>query len=936
MLHTTPVRFMQHLLLVSLLVIFPQILWAQRSLPADAAQHLESALERIGMRSSDLAMPPDLLERDRRRTAFHDSLFTHPLHAVDRLDELRLEMALKDPATMYLTYQQLLSDVGLGSFIPADYTSTLKVDYVSEKLGVDPTSRVNFITSILLLRYVSAIITASDDMARARSIIRSRYPHVQQLDSLWRLSREDETSTLWHLADAEQLQQRIAREIYDGVPSDVAQDIIGSGLSLYQQLLLYTLQSDLTRDILVDSVQSATFDSPIGRIAIGGPGNDLYVGSYAIIIDVGGNDIYNLSTQRSSRTKALHVQCIIDLDGHDTYRSGDHALGSGFTGAGILIDRRGNDVYVAGDYSLGSGLVGVGILHDLEGDDTYTSGTNTQGSGIYGVGLLYDDDGHDTYRCHAQGQGFGGTAGVGMLNDLRGNDQYIAASPYVDVLRYDSHQVTFAQGAALGSRPLASGGIGVLFEHDGNDQYVCDIYGQGTGYWFGLGGLIDVRGDDRYQAYQYAQGSGVHFATGLLRDHNGSDVYVSHGVSMGCGHDVATGLLLDEAGDDAYVVESLSLGGGNANAVSIFIDLLGNDAYIAQHEASTLGYSDFRRSYGMVGVFIDADGTDAYTSKKRNDTWSMKSTYGVFVDTTTRTSTDQQQAMSQSAAALSLPLTTSLDSLFVQASAAPLRFQPNVTPARSAIASKGEAALPFLSKRMSTQMPRERITLETVLPKIYTTAPTATSALLRSSLRSSDAAASGVAAMIISKVRDTSSIPDLITLASDASWRRRRLAVFTWGDLNDTLYASAFEHLLRDPVPYVRQRAAYAFAKQPTSSFDQLRGVLTDEDHVVRSAAVEGALRGPRRSMRELHSWCISITDPRILRTNLRLLSCSDTTEADIREFAVWYHTAPAMMRDMFDHLLPTMASPWNDLTSDRLAAIAFPPKKRKQRRTIQ
>ena len=929
-------RAVQHLFLISLVVFIPQTVWAQRSMPEAAVRQLESSLERIGMRTSDLGMPPDLLDRDRRRTPFHDSLFTDPLHAVDRLDELRMLLAEQNPATMYRTYQQMLLDVGLGSFIPADYTSTLKVDYVTEKLGSDPTSRVNFITSILLLRYVSAIITASDDMARARSIIRTRYPQANRLDSLWRMSREDETSTLWQMAEAERIQQRVAREIYDGVPSDVAQDIVGSGLSLYQQLLLYTLQSDLTRDILVDSVQSATFDSPIGRIAIGGPGNDLYVGSYAIIIDVGGNDVYNLSTQRSNRSSSLHVQCIIDLDGHDTYRAGDHALGSGFAGAGILIDRRGNDVYVAGDYSLGSGLVGVGIVHDLEGDDTYTSGTNTQGSGIYGIGILYDDNGHDTYRCHAQGQGFGGTAGVGILNDLRGNDQYIAASPYVDILRYDSHQVTFAQGAALGSRPYASGGIGILLEHDGNDQYVCDIYGQGTGYWFGLGGLVDVRGDDRYQAYQYAQGSGVHFATGVLRDHSGSDVYVSHGVSMGCGHDVATGVLLDEAGDDAYVVESLSLGGGNANAVSIFIDLLGNDAYIAQHEPSTMGYSDFRRSYGMIGVFVDADGTDSYTSKQRNNTWSMKSTYGVFVDTTSSSLADQQQAMSQASTLSQAPLATSLDSLFIQASAAPLRFQPNVAPARSAIASKGEGALPFLAERMSTQMPRERITLETVLPQIYATAPTSTSALLRSSLRSMDAAASGVAATIISKVRDTSCITDLIALASDPSWRRRRLAVFTWGDLNDTLYSSSFEHLLRDPVPYVRQRAAYAFAKQPSSSFDQLRSVLTDEDHVVRSAAVEGALRGRRRSMRELQSWCVSITDPLILRTNMRLLACSDTTEADVREFALWYHKTPALTREMMDHLLPTLPSPWNALTAEQLTSIAFPPKKRKQRRTSQ
>lgn len=908
---------------------------AQRSLPPLATSQLEQALGRIGMRMSDLAMPPDLLDRDRLRTAMHDSLFAQPLSAIDRLDVLREVFRQRDNATMYQTYQQVMADVGLGTYIPADYTSTMKVDQVVERLGSDPTMRVNFITSILLLRYVSAIITAGDDMTRARTTIRTRYGRALGLDSLWMLDREDETSSLWQMTANERRQRRIASEMYAGVPSNVAQDIIGTGLSLYQQLLLFTLQSDLTRDILRDSVQSATFDSPIGRIAIGGPGNDIYTGTYAIIIDVGGDDVYQLDRQQRSDLLNRPVQCIIDLDGNDTYRSGNYSLGAGFVGAGILIDRRGNDVYTGGDFSLGCGLLGVGVVHDLEGDDLYAAGVNTQGAGIYGIGVLLDDGGHDTYRCHAQGQGFGGTAGVGILNDGSGNDQYIAASPYVDILRYDSHQITFAQGAALGSRPLASGGMGLLLEHDGNDHYTCDIYGQGTGYWFALGGLVDARGDDRYEAYQYAQGSGVHFATGILRDMHGNDVYVSHGVSMGCGHDIAVGMLLDEHGDDAYVVESLSLGGGNANAVSMFIDLLGNDSYIAQHEPSTMGYSDLRRSYGMIGVFIDANGIDSYTSTLRNNTWSTKSTYGVFVDTTSITNSDLQEALTQTTTqGQQEKLASATDSLFVQASAAPLRFQSNVVPARNALAARGDEALPYLVRQMSTQMPRERITLETVLPKIYESSPDRTRQALQEQLRSQDASTAALAATILGKVRDTSCIPDLIAMSNDASWRRRRLAVFTWGELNDSLFTNAFTHLLRDPVPYVRQRAAFAIGKVPGATLDSVRLALYDDEQIVRHAAIEGLVRGPRRPMREIRSWCANINDPLTLRSNLRLLGCADTTEADIRELAVWFHSSPDLMRESIVHLLPTLPLPWRTLTADQLTLLAQPVSKRKQRRT--
>ena len=74
---------------------------AQRSISPHATTQLEQALERIGMRMSDLAMPPDLLDRDRQRTAMHDSLFSQPLSAVDRLDALREAFGQRNNATMY-------------------------------------------------------------------------------------------------------------------------------------------------------------------------------------------------------------------------------------------------------------------------------------------------------------------------------------------------------------------------------------------------------------------------------------------------------------------------------------------------------------------------------------------------------------------------------------------------------------------------------------------------------------------------------------------------------------------------------------------------------------------------------------------------------------------------------------------------------------------
>ena len=356
-----------------------------------------------------------------------------------------------------------------------------------------------------------------------------------------------------------------------------------------------------------------------------------------------------------------------------------------------------------------------------------------------------------------------------------------------------------------------------------------------------------------------------------------------------------------------------------------------------------MGYSDFRRSYGMIGVFVDADGVDSYTSSQRNNPWSMKSTYGVFVDTSasspardvSQDQTTESASMTQSLTD-ALPLASSLDSLFIQASAAPLRFQPNVEPARRAISSRGASALPFLANQMSTSMPRERITLETVLPDIYAAAPDATRDVLHTQLRSRTTAASALASTVLIKVRDTTCIPDLVTLAHDDEWRKRRLAVFAWGELRDTVHAYAFAHLLRDPIAYVRQRAAYAFAKLPGISFDSIRSALNDEEQTVRNSAVEGLLRGGKRRMSDVRSWCSNINDDLVLRSNLRLIACSDTTQQDVEVLARWYTTASSYLREMLDHTLASLPRPWAELNGPILEARATPSRKRKQRRQVQ
>lgn len=923
---------MRRIAVVVMLCACTHIMSAQRSMSVRELRLLDSALAMIGLQRSDCAMPPDLLPADHHRLAFHDKLFTEPFAAFDVVEELRRHSTFASEDALQNLGDTLMRALELGNYRRYIYDIRMSGDETMRKLGADPYQHTGYIGATLFLRYISAAMQSRDAMLQAHEKF-MRQPILQSMcDSLWRLSREDESSSIWDMHKAEVAGQKKASAFFSAANPASYADIYVHGISLYEQLLDFARLSVDSRQLMRDSITTTSFDTPYGRVAIGGAGDDIYEGTYFFILDIGGNDIYRSNNSDKAAALATFVRCIVDLSGDDAYLGSDFTIGSGVAGAGILIDLEGNDLYRGGDFSIACGLFGVGIMHDMKGDDTYTSGSNGQGAGMFGIGLLIDDAGHDTYRAHAQAQGFGATRGAGVLIDQSGNDQYLAASPYVDVLRYESHQTTFTQGAALGYRPLASGGLGLLIDNAGNDQYVCDIYGQGTGYWFGLGAVLDAGGDDRYQAYQYAQGAGVHFASGILRDMRGEDVYVSHGVSQGCGHDIAFGMLLDDAGNDNYVVESLSLGGGNANAVSIVLDESGNDSYSATNTSNTLGFSDFRRSYGMIGLFIDGDGTDVYGSISRNESSSIKSTYGVFYDTKRIITTDttiQAPAAASTTYQDPTPLAHEADSLFIQAGAAPLRFQNNVQPARDRLAAMGTAVLPELETHLKTQMPRERLTLEDVIPKIHKQSPDTVEQLIRESLLSNDNAEVALAATLAGKIKARSAEYSLSILAKDTLWRLRRLAAFTLGEIGDTASIPTLQTLLRDEHPYVRARAAYALGTMSgADGFQLVREALVDEEGIVRYSAVEGVARGPKRPMTSLLQWISSINDPLVLASGVRVLAAADTTAQDIEAFTAYMRTAPPSVRHAIDVMLPTLPVIWQ-----RTLLPPQPSKKTKKRK---
>ncbi|MBC8394374.1 MAG: HEAT repeat domain-containing protein [Deltaproteobacteria bacterium] len=374
-------------------------------------------------------------------------------------------------------------------------------------------------------------------------------------------------------------------------------------------------------------VESFSFDTPLGRVVVGGTGPDLYERSAVLIIDLGGDDLY-----RGKVASGMDGTCsvVIDLDGNDTYLGEDCTQACGFWGVGVLFDLGGNDVYKARNLSQGAGLFGLGLLVDQEGTDVYIGKKFVQAASAWGWGGLIDMDGEDIYQCHNSGQAFSEILGVSCLCDLGGNDKYLAGTQSPDPREPDMNK-SFSQGFAIGLRNLAAGGMAILADKWGNDLYQCGYFGQGAAYWMGAGILYDEAGKDTFMARRYAQGAGIHFAFGLLVDVAGNDHTVSWGVSQGCGHDYGIGILVNGTGNDTYISDWLSMGASEYNGIGIFSDNLGDDGYETRSGMAVGRLVEERRS-GGIGLFMDAGGQDRYSNRGSDSSLWGSNRWAVGVD----------------------------------------------------------------------------------------------------------------------------------------------------------------------------------------------------------------------------------------------------------------------------------------------------------------
>jgi len=396
-----------------------------------------------------------------------------------------------------------------------------------------------------------------------------------------------------------------------------------------------------------------------GRVALGTPGDDVWTGEFAVLIDPGGDDRYvGCRIGAAYGTAGRRVGFFADLGGDDVYDCGDVdiTLGAAVLGVAAFYDLgAGNDRYVGGHCSLGAAIAGAAVFHDDGGSDVYEGRTFTQGAAGFGIGVFLDDavqavpetsgdEGtkepvdialfdNDRLTAWAGAQAFARPRGVALCINRRGNNVYHAGGVYLHAPLFADRYQSFAQGFSIGDRGIDwAGGVALLIDHDGNDRYLGDVYDQGVGYWYGAGLLWDGGGNDTYEMTQYGQGSGIHLAVGGLVDVSGHDTYVMHsGLGQGGSHDYAASILHDRGGNDRYHGSTSCNGCGLTNSVGIQIDRGGDDLYGARRDG---GFNAGRpaRGFGSIGVLVDLGGKDDYLGAMGDgDAW-RHTDVGVGVD----------------------------------------------------------------------------------------------------------------------------------------------------------------------------------------------------------------------------------------------------------------------------------------------------------------
>lgn len=796
---------------------------------------------------------------------------------------------------------QISGQLQIKPFKIYNFNTTLPRDYLESKLSIKIDVNKDLISSQVLMQYLSPIVLAIDELEKDNFLKNTKELSflIQKSDSLLLFTEKKSYGNFFDEKSEEAKIYKLAKEFFEKAKIINQTNIYSVGISLYSSLHEINQLTQKNLKLYKDSIKTKILDTDYGKIAIGGNGDDNYHGNFLFILDIGGNDTYVETSLSKNQLILSTVRSIIDLSGNDAYVGGDYSYGGAAFGINLLLDYGGNDSYSAGNFSLGCGLFGFGLLRDFGGSDLYSGRNFTQGAAAFGIGLLLDEDGNDIYKCQALSQGFGLTRGFGALYDLSGNDSYISSSPFLDSSHYDSHFTSFTQGASLGFKPLAAGGIGILSDLKGNDNYISDVYSQGCSYWHGIGALFDGSGDDRYQAYEYSQGAAVHHGIAALWDNSGGDIYISQQYSQSYGKDFSFASLIDISGNDHYFSESSQNDECDLNSITLFMDISGNDSYPGKSISVSTSEMDCNDNFNNINIFIDGDGNDKYGEtlpESKNITQTVREKFRednleeeAFLTIRKNTNNGNQ---------IEIPLSDSIERLFIQASALERQYKGNTRNAQEKIIAMGTKQLPFLLSKLNTDDVGEQKALSNILSGIYDKDSITLKKILIDSLSSRNFVSVNIISKILGEKKAKECLTKFVGMLSEKDWRYRSVAAEQIGNIGNKDFTKELEFALSDEHPLVRANAAYSFCRLfPDNLIDILKIILEDKKYIVRIAGIKGLIQNkplPTSIITNCFNDTISLRTKQMLSYAIPVL---DTNEKAVKEFRKYIVRQPVEIR---------------------------------------
>ncbi|MFA5140884.1 MAG: HEAT repeat domain-containing protein [Elusimicrobiota bacterium] len=369
--------------------------------------------------------------------------------------------------------------------------------------------------------------------------------------------------------------------------------------SLLQAAFIVARQADETAAGLKGMESSGRSRSE--GVLVSGAGDDVYTAEdlkgVSLLVDLGGRSRYEAAPASADEGR---IRVVIDLSAEVVIDAPDGAPASGVFGIGLLYlpNAGGTKTLRGGDIAFGAGLFGVGGMI-AEGPLFLDSRRFGQGAGAFGAGLLLARGDASRLTARLSAQGFGSTKGAGLFVH-HGSGTVLTCGLHYPDPREGLAFISLCQGAGLGPRAFAAGGVGLAALAGDGNRLDSGYMAQGLGYWHGLGALFVQGNGNRLQARRYAHGAGVHTAVGLLSLSGDRNRVVTWGVGPGFGWDYGVGWLLSRGDGNDFSSEWASARGDvNGHGFAV---IQGGGNRIALADMGSGAMKRNAPSYGVVAV----------------------------------------------------------------------------------------------------------------------------------------------------------------------------------------------------------------------------------------------------------------------------------------------------------------------------------------------